>query len=218
MAGMMQLATDDNNPDFVGAHNPDSKLHVRFYMRPMPNAFKTNLEKRPIFEDILYVEIHTPGNQLSIIDVMARDDHKARFPLHWAHFQNTFGKNADGFVGTPLAQWPLITPAQSEMLKALKFYTVESVAMASDSQISSIGMLAGMAPFSFREQAVMYLRVAKDTSFAAKQAEELKARDTEMAAMRKQIEDLTALVSQATTPTQIAKAEQNVKNAREGRA
>lgn len=180
------LASDDINPNFAGARNPDSALHVRFYSRPIQNPFRTQKEGHPIFEDVDYVEIHTPGNQLNIIDTPVRPDHKVRFPLQWAHYQNTHGKDAK-VVGTPVNQWPLLTAAQGETVKALGFVTVEQVAFASDEQIQKIGMHAGMAPYVFRDRAKRFLEAAAGEAASNKHAEE-------MDAMRKQIDELKAML------------------------
>lgn len=180
------LASDDANPNFHGSRNPDSALHVRIYNRPVQNPFKTQQEGVPIFDDIVYIEIHTPGNQLNVVDTPIREEHKIRFPLHWAHYQNTHGKDG-AVVGTPISQWPLITAGQGETLKALGFVTVQQVAFASDEQVSRVGMHAGMAPLALRERAKRFLEVAAGDAVANKQA-------AEMEEMRKQIADLTAML------------------------
>jgi hypothetical protein len=185
------LESDIANQNFVGAKNPDTALHVVFYTKPCKNDWETTKQGRPIFEDKVYVRIHTPGNQLSVIDVPARDDHKARFPLHWAHFENTHGKT-EGQIGTPVNQWAILSPAQVEMLRALKFYTVEQIAFASDDQINSCGMLAGMAPFAFRDRAKMYLSGAKGDSEQAKLAAELQAERDARKALEERLARLEA--------------------------
>jgi hypothetical protein len=152
------LESDLANPNFAGARNPDTALHVRFYNRAVKNQYASDEQKRPIFEDKIYVEIHTPGNNLNVIDVPARDDHKARFPLQWAHYNNTQGDESK--AGTPVEQWGGLTAAQVEMLKAQKFYTVEMIAFASDLQIQSVGMIAGMSPLAFRERAKLWLQAS----------------------------------------------------------
>lgn len=199
MASITQLASDDNNPDFVGAHNPDTKLWARFYNRPRHNRFRSNAESRPVFEDHVYVEIRTPGDALTAIDRPASAADKARFPMHWAHFMNTQGGDP-AKVGTPVEQWPRMTPAMCEMLKAMKFTTVESIALASDQQIASVGMIAGMAPLALRDAALLYLKVAKDAGYAAQAEAEKKAAQDEMAAMRKEMEEMRAMLAQATAP------------------
>jgi hypothetical protein len=174
MANLSQLASDDNNPDFVGARNPDDLLFVRFHEVPLQNNWMTEKEGRPIFDTIIFTEITTPGNQLNIIDRPKHKQDEFRFPRQWAHFQNTHSDDP-AKQGTPLSAWPFLDVSKVEMLKAMKFYTVESIAYASDDQINTLGMLAGMAPLSFRQKAKAYLEVAKDSSIVAKREEELKA-------------------------------------------
>lgn len=179
------LASDANNPNFVGATNPDSALHVTFYTKPIKQPFRSAKEGVPVYEPVVYVKIHTPGNQLNVVDTPARGDHKRRFPLQWAHFQNQ-QKDGDA-VGVPVNQWPMIDVSLAETLKALKFFTVEQIAFASDEQIAKLGMAAGMAPFTFRERAKTFLQVAKDSNALQKKEEE-------MAELKKQLAELAALV------------------------
>jgi hypothetical protein len=173
------LASDANNPEFAGAHNPDSRLFAQFYSKPIQNAFKSEKEGRPIFEDVVMVKIMTPGNNLNIIDTFARDDHKQRFPLQWAHFQNM--KSGEAVAGTPLTAWPLLTAAQCEEMKFYKFFTVESIAHASDQQLQSIGMVAGMSGFALRERAQRFLDLASKEATSNADAEKMKRLEAENA-------------------------------------
>lgn len=157
------LASDDQNPEFTGARNPDSALAVRFYNRPVQNNVESSVAGRPIFQDIVYVEIMIPGNSLSIIDTPVREEHKRRFPLQWANFQNANG-GATEVVGTPITSWPFLSRAQAEELKAIKFLTVEMLANASDGQLQSIGMVGGMNAHVMRERAKAYLAAAKGSA------------------------------------------------------
>ena len=195
----MGLATDIGNPNFVGATNPDSVLFVKFFDKPEQNNFKTAAEGRPIMEMVTMIHIETPGNQLSIIERRAHDGDKARFPLQWAHYENTKGKDGEQIQGTLLSDWPILNAAQVEELKFFKFRTVEQVANASDQQINSVGMIAGMSPHGFREKAKLFLAAAKDTAFVSKQddlikqqAEAMKKQADEMAEMKAQLAALTA--------------------------
>lgn len=165
------LASDDANPEFTGAHDPDSRLAVQFYSRPVQNNFQSEQMARPIFEDVDYVKIYTPGNALNVIDTPARDEHKARFPKQWAHYQNTQGDTRE--MGTPLRSWTLISAAQAEEFRGIKFFTVEQVANASDLQLQSIGMIGGMDPYQLRKRAQTFLAAAADTAVPQKQAEEI---------------------------------------------
>lgn len=190
------LASDEANPNFHGARNPDSALHVVFYKKPVKQPFKSQKDGIPVYESVVYVKIFTPGNQLNVIDTPARDDHKRRFPLQWAHFQNQ-DKGGD-VVGIPVNQWPMIDVALAETLKALKFFTVEQVAFASDEQIAKLGMAAGMAPMVFRDRAKTYLEVAKDSTALAKER-------AEKDELKQRLEALEALVRAQGAP-QVAAA------------
>lgn len=185
---MSQLvASDDANPNFIGAHNPDAKLTVQFYSRPVQNMFKTEAAGRPIYEDLDYVKIFTPGNQLNEIDTPARDDHKVRFPLHWARYQNN-RSGESGLIGTPINQWALVSAAQAEELKYLKFFTVESVANSSDLQLQSLGMVAGMGGHAFRERAQNFLRGANAEALTHHQETKLKEAHEENERLRLKME------------------------------
>jgi len=201
------LASDVNNPEFANPQNPDRALAARFYIRPVKNEFQTQKEGRPIFTDVEYVEIFTPGSQLNVIDTPARPDHKDRFPLEWAHFMNKHGGDARE-IGTPLSQWPLLTASQVEELRGLKFFTVDAIANASDLQISKIGMAGGMDAMAFRAKAQRFLQVANDDAALNQQAAELqKLRDEqaekdaqhaqEMEEMRQQIQALASAANQS---------------------
>lgn len=164
-------------------------LAVKFYSKPVENAYKSQLEGRPISEMRDFVRIEIPGNQLSVIDTFANDDHKQRFPIQWARYMNE--KTEGDVQGTLLRDWPILTASQVQELKHFKFYTVEQIAQASDQQIGSIGMMVGMAPHAFREKARAFLSSAKDSAVVQAQADELRKRDEEIAAMKAQIEAMT---------------------------
>ena len=184
--------------------NADSTLIAKFYNRAIQNNFKSEQEGRPIFEDVDYVTIFTPGDNLNIVDQPVRSDHKARFPVQWAHYQNQ--KEGDQReIGTPLSAWPRLTPSQIEELKAIKFFTVESIAAASDAALSSIGMVAGVSPFTFRDYAQRFLKVSADDAELHKiEAENKQMRDL-MAAQQAQLDELKAQLSEVKKPSKPAK-------------
>lgn len=198
MAGM--LASDLNNPEYAGAVNPDSRLAVQFYSRPLQNEFESEKQGRPIFADMDFVKIFVPGDSTTVIDVPVREEHKKRFPLHWAHYQNKHGGDQKE-IGTPLSQWPRLSQAQVEELRALKFYTVENVANASDANLQRLGMVAGTSPHAFRDHAIRFLSLAKDDATAQAAEDRAKALEDQMAAMReaheKALAEMRELVTQA---------------------
>ena len=156
----------------------DSLLTVRFYRKPIEIKDETIAQGRPIFRDADWVTIMTPGDQLNIIDTVAQDRHKARFPVQWAQYQNKVG-GEEVISGTPIDHWPLVSMSQAEELKGIKFHTVESIANCSDQQLQRIGMIAGMSPHAFRDKARAFLNLAKDSA-------EIEARNAELAQLKEE--------------------------------
>ena len=111
--------------------------------------------------------------------------------------------------GTPVEQWPLVTRAQAEELRGRKFRTVESIAHASDQNIQSIGMIAGMSPHSFRDKARAFLNLASESAEAEKKNAEIEAlrqendkikaeTEAKLSKMQEQMEALLAAVAEKT--------------------
>ena len=176
-------------------------LAVRFYSKEVQNDFLTNKEGRPISFMADFVRIEIPGNQTSIIDTFVNNTHKTRFPTQWAIYLNEKAdgnNNPDNVQGTLLRDWPILNAAQATELKHFKFYTVEQIANASDQQIMAIGMTAGMSPLALRDKAQAFLENAKDSSFAQKQAEEIKLREQEIADLKDQMARLAKMVEEKT--------------------
>jgi len=179
------LASDVNNPQFAGAMDPDAVMIARFYVKAVKNNFKSKTEGRPIFEDKLYCEYYAAGQTNLKMDVPAFDHHKQRFSKQWAYYQST-QKEDGGGSGTPLSQWPILSPADVENLKGMKIFTIENVAGLSDAGLSALGMgLAGMAPHILRARAQAYLGAAKDSALPQKQAEDIEN-------LKKQLAEMTA--------------------------
>jgi len=189
--------------DNIGA---DSLLSVTFYKRSMKQEDASIEAGRPIFKEFDFVRINVPGDTLNEIDTYAMEEHKARFPRQWAHYQNQVGSHED-IVGTPLEQWTQITRSQAEELKGLKFPTVESIAGASDLQIQKIGMAAGMNPYTFRDKAKAFLNLANQVGETNQREAELEklrqenaaikaASEAQLAKQQAQIDSLMAMMAE----------------------
>jgi hypothetical protein len=152
--------------------NPDSRLTVKFYKRPVKLEDESIAQGRPIFQEFDFIKILVPGDALTEIDTYVSEGHKTRFPIQWANYMNRQGSEIS-FNGTPLSEWPQISVSQAEELKGIKFHTVEAIAHASDQQLQKIGMIAGMSPHNFRERAKTFLNLAKESADVSKRDEEL---------------------------------------------
>ena len=175
--------------------NADSRLQVRFYKRAVQQEQETLEAGRPIYKEFDFVHICVAGDSLTEIDTYATNEHKKRFPIHWAQYQNRVGADDPQVVGTPLSEWPIVSKSQAEELRGLKFHTIESVANASDQQLQRIGMAAGMSPYAFRDKAIAFLNRANENAEAdkrdselAKLKEEIAKRDEELA--KKELESV----------------------------
>ena len=161
--------------------NADSRLQVRFYKRPVQQEQETLEAGRPIYKEFDFVHICVAGDTLTEIDTYALASHKTRFPIQWANYQNRLGSDDQEVVGTPVSEWPLVSKSQAEELRAMKFYTVESIANASDQQLQRMGMAAGMSPYAFRDKAQSYLNLAQDSAETDKRAQEINNLKEELA-------------------------------------
>ena len=169
----MALPSDENNAD--------SRLQVRFYKRPVQQEAETLAEGRPIYKEFDFVHICVAGDTLTEIDTYALASHRTRFPIQWANYQNRLGADDQEVVGTPVSEWPLVSKSQAEELRAMKFYTVESIANASDQQLQRMGMAAGMSPYAFRDKAKSFLNLAANSAQTDQRAQEINELKEELA-------------------------------------
>jgi len=191
----MALPSDQNNAD--------ARLQVRFYKRSIQQDQASLDAGRPIFKDFDFVHICVAGDSLTEIDTYTLPSHKTRFPIQWANYMNRQGANDVEVVGTPVTEWPIVSKSQAEELRALKFYTVESIAGASDQHLQRIGMAAGMSPFAFRDKAKAFLNLATNAAETDKREyeinslkEELAKKDLETAKIKAETDAKLALMQE----------------------
>jgi hypothetical protein len=161
--------------------NADSRLQVRFYKRAVQQEQETLEAGRPIYKEFDFVHICVAGDSLTEIDTYVTNEHKRRFPIQWAAYQNRVGADDEQIVGTPVSEWPIVSKSQAEELRAMKFHTVESIANASDQQLQRMGMAAGMSPFAFRDKARAFLNLATNAAETDKREQEIAQLKEELA-------------------------------------
>ena len=181
----------------------DSRLQVRFYKKPVQQDQESMDAGRPIYKEFDFVHICVAGDTLTEIDTYALQNHKQRFPIQWANYMNRVGANDQEVVGTPVAEWPLVSKSQAEELRAMKFHTVESIASASDQQLQRMGMAAGMSPYAFRDKAKAFLNLATTSAETDRREQEINAlkeelakKELETAKMRAETEAKMALMQE----------------------
>lgn len=203
------LASDLNNPEFVGAQNPDSFLHVEFYMHEPVDKWASEAESLKAGRRVTvkkpggprpFIRIGNPGDRNSIPEIEVREDHKRRFPEKWLYFQMNEGliEPGGGVIGWKLQDWPELKD-QTDLIRDLnykRFFTVEQLANASDAQIQGIGI--GGLGFREKAKAALRDRVSKDVN------DKIAEKDAQLAALQKQMlamqEQMAALSKPADEP------------------
>ena len=188
--------SDVANANFAGPQRPDDLLHVEIYMHKPLDKNKTEAKAeetgvyRPIYgEEIPYIRIMKPGDQLSIIETPLREDHKRRWPAKWQYFQIQMGM-IDGGQNAPgwkLDEWEDISKDDVHRLKFLRFFTVEQLAGANDAQVQGIGM----GGEGLRQRAKEAIKAKYSASVKA----ELDAKDKELNEMKERLAKLEAALS-----------------------
>lgn len=155
----------------------------RFYMQAVENKSASKTEGRPVFDEREMVEIRIPGDRLAVHVNYVSDEHRKRWPDHYAAFKRGEARAANG---TPLEHWPQITTGRVATLKALGILSVDELASVPDNVLPSIGMGAR----EMREQARAYLEAAAGGSGVSRVTAENAALKAQLDAMQAQIASL----------------------------
>lgn len=161
----------------------DSKLFVVFYRGAVVDEAASTEAGRPVHRDVDFIKIVVPGQRDNVI-AEASPQYKARFPKQWAQYQ----ANAEQLgSGTPLSEVTWLTPAQIADLKAMNVRTVEQLSAIPDSQAHSF-----MGFYSLKQRAAAYLEAAAGNAPLIKMQAELEQRDSQIAALQGQIDQILA--------------------------
>jgi len=111
-------------------------VHAEFYLQPVLHGARSHAEGRQVFVDKTFIRIRVVG-QRDVMERQADDNDRARFPAEWAAWEN---KQTAPRVGTPVTEWPALSPSQVRNLEALNIFTVEDMASTSDMALQKLGM------------------------------------------------------------------------------
>jgi hypothetical protein len=164
-----------------GSNAGDETLAVKFYTFARHSLPKSKEAGRPIYEDVPYIKIMSPGNRDSIVERPAREADKYRFPQHWRNFQAR--ESQDVVEGTPLSEWPAIQGSQVEELKFMHVLTLEQLVAMSDVNAQNI-----RGVYALKEKAQAYLDNAKE-GLASEALIEQRAINAELLERLKALED-----------------------------
>ena len=115
--------------------NDDKLLAVKIYKKAVLNKYKSENERKQVFDDVEYISIMAPGQRNQIADRPMSEKDKERFKFHYENYQN---REEDRQNGIPLEMLPGITPAQTSNLKAQKVETIEQLSGLQEKAIKNL--------------------------------------------------------------------------------
>ncbi len=156
----------------------DEKLLVRFYLMELLNEARTLSEGINKYDDVEMVEILIPGCRDNCIR-KASDQDKFRFRRQYDAFLNSKG---EGREGTPLSQFPFISPSERKELEYCNIFTGENLINLQDGYIDRIPLdIRSMIP-----KVKAFMEMAKDTATTVKYAAENDALKRRIASLEEQ--------------------------------
>lgn len=176
------LALDDNVEDSEN----DKRLMVSFRKVAVMSPLKSSQAGRAVYDEIDYITIRTPGNQLSVIEApVTENNYQYRFQDRYQRWLTT-QSNVES--GTPLESFPYLLHKVGMLaeLKAINVVTVEQLANISDTGIQ--GFMGGR---ELRKRAKEWLDTTTGTDAQlSKMAKENSDMQQQMLAMKTQMDAL----------------------------
>ena len=164
------------------------KMAVFFHTVQVQNNFKTMTEKRPIFEEKIFLKKLVPGDSTLVVDRPMREQDVEEYPIEWARFEQ---KKEQRVSGTPIDVWSAISETQKAEFKALHIFTIDQFAQLADSVGNKI-----MGFNDLRDKARAFIAAAKDSAVFDKIRAETDAKlaqqEEEMAQLRELVNQLSA--------------------------
>jgi hypothetical protein len=164
------------------------KMAVFFHAVQVKNNFKSDVEKRPIFEEKIFIKKLVPGDSTLVIDRPVRDTDIEEFPVEWARFEQ---KKEQKVAGTPIEAWTIVSETQKAEFKAMHIYTIDQFANLPDNAGDKI-----MGFNDLRTKARAFIAAAQDAAMFDKIRAETDAKlaqqEEEMAQLRALVTELSA--------------------------
>lgn len=191
--------------------------YVRFEVRAEEDRQASLDAGHYVGKDIHYALITPMGSKDCIerkvdewFDKLKQDVSEGRCPKEWYNgFKEAYKEWCEGreipVNGTPISDWPPLSPSQVKTLLSLQVRTVEDLAAANEEVIGRIGM-GGRA---LKQRAIDWLTSAGSTGKASGELTALKVANENLQARNDQLEaqvkELATKVEALTTPAQSKK-------------
>jgi hypothetical protein len=158
-----------------------------FFMKADPHPARSEAEGRPIFVETEHVAIFVAGDALTVHCEPVNDKIRERFAVPYKLWKEK--GIAQMSSGTPLRQWPIMTPVKVMELEALKIYSVEDLANVSDNNLNRMPDLREL-----RARAQAYMDQARGGAEAAKNALENERLKVQLAEVKEQYDLMARIV------------------------
>jgi len=159
------------------------KMAVFFHAVQVRNNFKSDAEKRPIFEERIFIKKLVPGDSTLIVDRPMREQDMEDHPIEWARYEQ---KKEQKVAGTPIDAWSAVSETQKAEFKALNIFTID--------QFANLPDVAGDKIMGFndlRSKARTFIMAAQDSQMMdkirAEMDKKLEAQESELAKLRAMI-------------------------------
>ena len=189
MTGMDSASIASQGYGMVQYGPGDDKLLAGFYKKSVLNAAQSRAEGRPIYNGVDFVKIQHPGETLNVVDRPATEQDKQRFSRQWAQYSAGVTQIPDG---VPLNQLFPDKPQIVDMMRGYNIHTVEQLSNLSGQAISTVGMGCQ----EWVNLAKRYMERAEKGVDHHKFETAMAKKDAEIAALRRQVEEISALVRQ----------------------
>jgi hypothetical protein len=160
------------------------KMAVFFHAVQVRNNFKSDAEKRPIFEERIFIKKLVPGDSTLVVDRPMREQDMEDYPIEWARYEQ---KKEQKVAGTPIDAWMAISETQKAEFKALNIFTID--------QFANLPDVAGDKIMGFndlRSKARAFIMVAQDSQMMDKIRAEM---DKKMEAQEAELAELRAMIN-----------------------
>lgn len=165
--------------------NPDDSLLVKFRLEAVvDDAATLAAGGETKWANVEYLEIHIPGDRTQIYVGPVTDSHRHRFASRYERWRRGQAEVPDG---TPLSQWPGISPAELNMLAQAGLHTVEALAGVSDSHIGKVGRAVAL-----RDKARRYLENMRASAPLEAMETQLREERGKVAALSEKVDRLLA--------------------------
>lgn len=182
--------------DFNSRYAADQGMYARFYTQPKKDEEASLEAGRPIFQDVVFVEIMAAGSPNNIVRRKATSEDRERFARQYAMFQQG---SAEQTIGTPLAEVTWLTKSQVEELAYFKIRTLENLGSLSDEACNKIPGL-----YDLKRKAAAFIEKAAESA----PVQQLTA---ELDQSRNEIETLKNLVREQSEALKTLKEEMEAK-------